>query len=127
MTIYDLTVEQRKELRERIEKIIGKREWERERATSLTERIQNVQRWDKACERLEKVFLEHGEKALALHFTQKGASYEGVTADGKKWVLEANHGWTERSRYCGTLWIEGIGTVFTSGRLDKVFDYILNN
>ena len=122
-----MTAEQRKDIRERIEKIIGKREWEKERATSLEERINNVQRWDQAYAKLEKVFIEHGEKALAMHFVQKGHSFEGVTANGKKWMLEGNNGWTERSRYCGTLWIEGTGTVFTSGRLDKVFDYILNN
>lgn len=127
MTIYDLTIEQRQDLRKRIEKIIGTREWERERATNLTDRINNVQRWDKAYEKLQKVFLEHGEKALAMNFVQKGHSFEGVTANGKKWMLEGNNGFTERSRYCGTLWIEGTGTVFTSGRLDKVFDYILNN
>lgn len=122
-----MTIEQRVEMRKRIEKIIGTREFERDRATNPAERSENLMRWDRAYEKLQKVFIEHGEKALAMHFIQKGCDFEGVTANGKKWMLERNNGFTNRSRYCGTLWIEGTGTVFTSGRLDKVFDYILNN
>ncbi len=125
--ISKATVEQRKELRERIEKIIGTQKQAMDAGQDLTERIQNSNRWQKQYEQLAKVFLENGEKALSMHFTQKGRSCEGVTTSGKKWILEANHGWTARSRYCGTLYIEGVGTVFTSGKLDKVFDYILNN
>lgn len=118
--------DQRIEVRQRIEKIIGTQKSAMEAASDLTERIQNANRWQKQYEALAKVFFENGEKALAMNFTQKGRSFEGVTASGKKWMLEANHGWTARSRYCGSLWVEGEGTVFTSGRLDKVFDYILN-
>lgn len=121
------TVEERRELRERIEKIIGTKAQARERGKDLSERIQNQSQWDKQYEKLAKVFLEHGAEALSMNFTQKGRWFEGVTVSGKKWILEGNNGWTERSRYCGSLYIEGIGTVFTSGRLDKVFDYILNN
>lgn len=125
--ITKATVDQRKEVVSRIEKIIGTKKQAMDAGQDLTERIQNANRWQKEYEQLAKVFLENGDKALAMNFMQKGRSYEGVTASGKKWMLEANHGWTARSRYCGSLWIEGEGTVFTSGRLDKVFDYILNN
>lgn len=126
--ISKATVEQRKELRERIEKIIGTKEWAKECAgDNLSDRINAASKWDKAYEGLAKVFLEHGEKALAMNFIQLGGTYKGVTANGKTWILERNNGYTQRSRYCGTLYIEGIGTVFTSGKLDKVFDYILNN
>lgn len=119
------SLEERVEIRDRVEKIIGKKEHAMRMASTLTERIQNASRWEKEYEMLAKVFLENGEKALAMNFIQKGRFYEGVTASGKKWELEGNNGWTERSRFCGRLWIEGKGTVFTSGRLDKVFDYIL--
>lgn len=125
--ISQATVEHRQEVRARVEKIIGTKAQARERGVNLTERIQNQSQWDKQYEKLAKVFLEHGAEALSLNFTQKGNWFEGVTVSGKKWILEGNHGWTERSRYCGSLYIEGIGTVFTSGKLDKVFDYILNN
>lgn len=123
--ISKATPEQRKEVRNRIEKIIGTKDYTMQMASDLTERIKNATRWEKEYEKLAKVFLENGEKALAMNFIQKGRFYEGVTASGKKWELEGNNGWTERSRYCGRLWIEGEGTVFTSGKLDKVFDYIL--
>ena len=121
------TPEQRMELRARIEKIIGTKEQAKALTNSLSERINAATKWDREYEKLAKVFLEHGEKALALHYTQRGRTFEGVTAGGRKWVMEGNNGWTERSRYCGTLYIEGEGTVFTSGRLDKVFEYILNS
>lgn len=123
--ITKASVEERAEIRCRIEKIIGTKDHAMRIARDLTERIQNASRWEKEYEKLAKVFLENGEKALAMNFIQKGRFYEGVTASGKKWELEGNNGWTERSRFCGRLWIEGEGTVFTSGKLDKVFDYIL--
>jgi hypothetical protein len=125
--ISKATPDERKALADRIIKIIGTQEQAKETAQDLTERVQKATAWRKEYERLSKVFLEHDEKALAMNFVQKGRSFEGVTAGGKKWFLDANHGWTQRSRYCGTLYIEGIGTIFTSGRLDKAFEYILNN
>lgn len=121
------TVDQRKEVMNRVIKIIGTVEQNTCNINDLTARINARTKWQKEYERLAKVFLEHGAEALSMIFYQRGRDYEGVTANGKKWTLDMNHGWTERSRYCGTLWIEGEGTVFTSGRLDKVFDYILNN
>jgi lysyl-tRNA synthetase class I len=142
--ISNATVEERREVTARIEKIIGTKKQAMEAAESLTERIENASRWEKeyeklakifvfffpaACEyeKLAKIFLENGAEALAMVFMQKGNSFEGVTANGKKWFLERNNGWTQRSRYCGTLYIQDVGTVFTSGRLDKVFEYILTN
>lgn len=124
--ITKATAEQRKEVRERVEKIIGKKELAVIGAADLTEKITKAQQWQKAYEQLAKVFLEHGEKALALNFMSYGRSSEGVTSSGKKWIFTGNNGFTDRSRYCGDLYIEGDGTVFTSGRLDKVFEYILN-
>ena len=121
------TTEQRKEVRERVIKIIGTVEQNTCNIRDLTERVNARARYQREYERLAKVFLEHGAEALSMNFYQYGRDYEGVTVKGKKWTLEMNHGWTDRSRYCGTLWIQGQGTIFTSGRLDKVFDYILNN
>lgn len=122
--ISKATPEQRKEVMERVIKIIGTPEQATASARDLTARINRRNQWNKDFENLSKVYLEHGEKALAMNFTQIGNTVEGVTASGKKWVLEKNWGFTERSRHCGSLWVEGTGTVFTSGKLDKVFDYI---
>ena len=125
--ISKATPEQRKEVLERVIRIIGTAEQNTCCIKDLTARVQARAIWQKEYEKLAKVFLEHGAEALSMNFYQRGRDYEGVTVKGKKWTLDMNHGWTERSRYCGTLWIEDEGTVFTSGRLDKVFDYILNN
>ena len=121
-----MTREQRQEAMKRIEKLIGTKAEARALSDDLSERINNVNRYNKQFDELMKVFEKNGEKALAMNFIQEGRSARGITASGKRWTLDANHGWTERSRYCGTLWIEGEGTIFTSGRIDKVFDYILN-
>ena len=120
------TPEQRQEVADRVRKIIGTREQAVANVKDLTERIKRSNSYQKEFELLSKVFFEHGEKALAMNYMQYGRNFEGVTASGKKWILERNHGWAERSRNCGSLWIQGEGTVFTSGRIDKVFDYILN-
>lgn len=51
----------------------------------------------------------------------------GVTKNGKRFEWYGNNGFCERSRYCGSLWIEGIGTVFTSGTIAKAVEYVINN
>lgn len=125
--ITKATVEERIEMRKRVEAIIGTEEQAKATARDLSERIQKGFQYKKQFEKLAKVFWEHGDKALAMVYTQQGRRFKGVTASGKRWTLDGNCGWTERSRYCGTLYIEGEGVIFTSGRLDRVFDYILNN
>ena len=125
--ITKITPDERKVLRERIEKIIGTKEQAKLLASSLSERINNATQWQKQYEALAKVFLEHGEKTLSMHYIQRGSRCDGVTVSGKKWIYEGNNGFTSRSRYCGSLYIEGEGTIFTSGRIDKVFDYVLSN
>jgi hypothetical protein len=121
------TSEEMEEIRKRIYAIIGTDDQIRETTPDRSQRIQKVAQWKKQFEKLAVVFFENGEKALAMNFTQSGRQFNGVTANGKRWTLYGNCGYSERSRYCGTLYIEGEGCVFTSGRLDKVFDYILNN
>lgn len=125
--ISKATPEERADMRKRVEAIIGTKEQAKACASDITGRIRKGEAWQRQFEKLSKVFFERGAEALAMHFTQRGGTFEGVTAGGKKWILEGNNGWTERSRYCGTLFIEGEGTIFTSGRFDKVFDYILTN
>ncbi len=126
--ITKATPEERIEMRKRVEGIIGTKEQAKSFAKTLSDKIDAGAKWQKQFEKLSKIFFEHGEKALAMNYTQIGAySFKGVTANGKRWILEGNNGWTTRSRYCGTLYIEGEGCIFTSGSLERVFDYILNN
>lgn len=126
--ITKATPEERVEMRKRIEAIIGTKENAKAWGKDLSDKINRGMKWQKEFEKLSLIFFQHGEKALALNYTQIGGnSFKGVTANGKRWTLEGNNGWTERSRYCGTLYIEGEGTIFTSGRLDRAFDYILTH
>ena len=94
---------------------------------SLSDRITARDKYNKLREKLFKIAEEKGEKALTLTLIQEGNTARGVTANGKKFVWTINYGYSIRSRYCGSLYIEGIGTVFTSGTVAKAFEYILNN
>ena len=126
MTFAELPREERTEIRERIEAIIGKKDDCVKDGMDISQRIKARSQYDKTFERMAKVYIKHGAKALSLHFKDEGWRKSGVTPNGKKWALEMNNGMTDRSRYCGTLWIDG-EAIFTSGTLDKSFEYILNN
>lgn len=127
MTYAELPIEERINLNKKIEIIIGTKDsWVRENMDT-SERIKARFAYDKLKEKLQKVFLMYGDKALAMNFADYGGWKKGVTPGGKKWTLEMNSGWTSRSRHCGSLYIEGQGNIFTSGTLAKAFEYILNN
>lgn len=48
------------------------------------------------------------------------------TATGKNARIEWNNGFTLRSRNCVTLYVDGV-TIFTSGRIEKVVEYIITH
>lgn len=126
MTIYDLPKEERMRVTEMIRKIIGKREDSIKEGMSNSERIKARFEYDKLFEKLAKVWVNHGDRALAMNYTWYGSYGEGVTPNGKKWIFEMNNfGWTQRCHHCGSLYIEGEGTVFTSGTLARAFERIL--
>lgn len=61
------------------------------------------------------------EKASTMGYIKQGNDLRGITPNGKKWW--ADHNWfghTDRTLHCYTLRIEGEGTIFTSGTLDRV-------
>ena len=124
-----MTFEERVEINRRIDKMIGSREQQRARANSfpLEERITSNSRYQKMRDELFKIAEKEGMEALSLTMISVGRSNTGVTAAGKKFIWEGNNGFTERSRYCGSLYIEGIGTVFTSGTIAKAIEYIIKN
>lgn len=64
---------------------------------------------------------------MAEELAKRGIKWSGYTTKGLHYSIEGNHGVTERSRYCWTMYMEGHGTVFTSGTLETVAEYILNN
>lgn len=128
MTFYQLPVEEQTRVREMIQKIIGRKEDQITEDMSRDTRIKVRFAYDKLFEKLAKVWANYGDKALALNYTDKGAVKEGVTPNGKKWVFYMNNfGWTDRSHHCGSLYIEGMGCLFTSGTMARAFERILEN
>lgn len=124
-----MTFEERVEINERIDKMIGSREQQRTRvqSMSLEDRINSNNHYNKMREKLFKIAEKEGAAALSTVIIQSGKWIEGVTASGKKYIWDGNNGLTERSRYCGSLYIQGVGTVFTSGTLAKAVEYIINS
>ena len=124
-----MTYEERIAINQRIDKLIGSYEDIRKEteSMSLCDKITARDSYQKMREKLFKIAEKNGEKALVLTVIQEGRTSTGVTANGKKFVWYGNDGYTMRSRYCGTLYIEEVGTVFTSGTIAKAFEYILNN
>lgn len=124
-----MTMDERIRINERIDAMIGSRDDLNKSIEnlSLSEKITARDKYNKLREKLFKIAEQNGEKALTLTLIQDGNTATGVTANGKKFVWTINYGYSIRSRYCGSLYIEGIGTVFTSGTVAKAFEYILNN
>ena len=124
-----MTQEQRMTINSRIDAMIGSYAEHREEVKNmaLSDRINATNKYNKLREKLFKIAEKHGEKGLMLTLIQNGRTASGVTANGKRFSWFGNNGYTMRSRYCGTLEIEGIGTVFTSGTVERAFEYILNN
>ena len=124
-----MTLEERREANKLIDKMLGSREQQREITSNMTleNRIRSNSEYQKMREKLMKIAEKEGIENLNLVIITCGRSGHGVTKSGKKFVWEGNNGYTMRSRYCGSLYIEGIGTVFTSGTIAKVAEYIINN
>ena len=66
-------------------------------------------------------------KAMADDMAARGFAKDGYTTKGLRYRIDGNCGWTDRSAHCFTMYIEGRGMVFTSGTLETVAAYILQN
>lgn len=124
-----MTFEERVKVDKIIDKMVGSREQQREITSNMTleNRIRSNNEYQKMREKLMKIAEKEGIENLNLVIITCGRSGNGVTKSGKKFVWEGNNGVTERSRYCGSLYVEDVGTVFTSGTIAKVVEYIINN
>lgn len=124
-----MTREERIEIERRIDMMIGTREYQRTltEGMSLEDRINSTNDYNKMRAKLFKLAEKEGMAALSTVIITTGKWIEGVTASGKKYIWDGNNGYTKRSRYCGSLWIEDIGTVFTSGTIAKAVEYLLKN
>ena len=103
---------------EQIKKILG------ERPKNFNE---EQRAYDRNRDELKNLADKYGEEVLnGSVLLSCGRSAEGYTPSGKKVLWYGNCGLTLRSRYCGTLVIDG-KTIFTSGKLSKCYEYIHNN
>lgn len=126
MKFYEMDAENRAKVTKMIQVIIGTKEDAVKGIESLSERINRRGQYNKQFDKLVKVYEKSGEKALAMNYMDCGAIKKGTTPNGNNWVLEMNNGYTARSRYCGTLYINN-KCIYTSGTVAKAFEYILNN
>ena len=128
MTFAEMSKEDRVRVTEMIQKIIGKSGDCVKEGMSLSERITARDNYRKLFDRLTKVWAKYGDKALAMNYTTNGSVARGVTPNGKAWSFSLNNfGWTNRCHHCGSLYIEGIGCVFTSGTMARAFERIFEN
>ena len=81
----------------------------------------------KAKEELRKKEFEAEQKEWAKDGITLERRYHGITPNGKRFSIEGNSGWTNRSRHCFTLYLEGQGVVFTSGEFWRAYGVIKNN
>ena len=110
-----------------IDRIIGSMAEQRANVNKLplSERISCNAQYDKMRSKLFAIIEVNGFDYLVGVTIMRGNNTRGFTKTGRKYTWEGNCGITAKSRYCGSLWIEGIGTVFTSGTLVKAVEYIL--
>lgn len=124
-----MTIDERNAINARIDAMIGG--WDKfeesVKDASLSEKIDARAKYRSLREKLLKIAEKGGEKALAMTLIEDGRTSTGLTANGKHFVWTANNGYTARSRYCGSLYIEDVGMVYTSGTVAKAFEYIINN
>ena len=65
---------------------------------------------------------------MAEDMEKNGVKHEGYTTKGLHYSIYHNqYGFTDRTKHCWQMSIEGMGTVFTSGTLETVCEYILKN
>lgn len=81
----------------------------------------------KAKEELRKLEFEQERKEWAKDGIKLEDRYSGLTPSGKRFSIYGNSGWTDRSRHCFTLSIEGKGCVFTSGEFWRAYGVVKNS
>lgn len=81
----------------------------------------------KAKEDLMRKEFEAEQKEWAKDGITLERRYSGITPQGKHFSIERNSGWTDRSRHCYTLYLEGVGVVFTSGEFWRAYSVVKYN
>ena len=123
---YKMTAEEREQINSKIYSMIGTQHDAMSEYKGMSERMMASKTWKKEYEALVKIAEKYGIEKLTETVILKCNEASGKTASGKKYYYVMNNGMEIRSRYCGTLYIDG-KCKFTSGRIGKVIEYIINN
>ena len=107
---------------ERLEKRLAKSEEQVEAYYEEIRKIEDLQQK----ELLWKLEFEQEQKEWKRDGITLEGRYWGVTPNGKRFWIERNNGWTERSLHCFTLTIDG-NTIFTSGEFWRAYAVIKNS
>ena len=102
---------------ERIGKIETKMLSEEEREANAARRKEEYEKW------LAEFKAECLKDGIIID-EACGRWFSGTAANGKRFRMEGNNGWTVRSRHCYTLTIDGY-TVFTSGEFVTAYRYLM--
>jgi len=123
-----MTTEERNQIDDIIDLLIGSEEEHRQstKGKELSQIINSNFKYRAMREELVAIAEKYGVKTMQVTLITCGNDAKGYTPAGKKVVWIRNSGWTMRSRYCGTLKIEG-ETIYTSGSIAKCFAYMINN
>lgn len=117
---YDL-----EDINQRIERLSARLDKQVEEVESYHKEIEAIAD-AKNREELHKVSLEQEQKEWAKDGITLENRYYGTTPGGKRFYIYKNNGWTDRSRHCFTLAIDG-DTIFTSGEFWRCYLTVKNN
>ena len=117
MIMAEHEVEDIKDSIQRAETRIEKIEKELDAYHAEIEKIEDL----KEKERLFQIEFEQEQAEWKKDGIDLQGRYYGRTPNGKRFSIERNNGWTERSFHCYTLSIEGRGVVFTSGEFWRAY------
>jgi chromosome segregation ATPase len=108
-----------KEIIGRIERMQNKIEKAEEKVDEYHAEVEKIEDAKKR-EELWKLEFEQEQKEWAKDGIKLNRRYAGETPSGKKFEIYGNQGFTNRSRHCFTLYING-NTVFTSGEFWRCY------
>lgn len=114
-----------KDIAERIERLSTRFEKQHQEAEVYREEVRRIGN-AKQREELQKVTFEEEQKEWAKDGITLEGRYYGTTPNGKRFVIDRNHGWTQRSLHCYTLYMDG-QTWFTSGEFWRCYMEIKNH
>ena len=113
------------EIREQIERAEKRFEKVTEQVNKYYEEVEAINDL-KEKEALRKLEFEQEQKEWKKDGITLLDRYSGLTPSGKRFSIYGNSGWTERSRHCFTLYVDG-NMIFTSGEFWRAYGIVKNS